>query len=201
MPVAVGLSTQRESAVVWERSSGKVLGPLLGWQDRRTDGVARRLVADGSAERVTALTGLPVDPMFSALKWQWLLDEIDRDRRRSEAGELAVGTVDAWLVANFTGKHQIEAGNASRTQLLDLDRVAWSEELCDLFGVPEAVLPEIVASNTVSTIGDRIPALTGCPLAAVLADSHAALYAHGDALGTDAGKSVKVTYGTGSSVM
>jgi glycerol kinase len=200
-PVAVGFSTQRESALVWERSSGKALGPVLGWQDRRTDGAARRLVSDGEAERVTAVTGLPVDPMFSALKWQWLLDDIDPDRRRSGAGELAVGTVDSWLVANFSGRHQIEVGNASRTQLLDLDRVGWSAELGDLFGVPEAVLPEIVASDTVSTIGVGIPALAGCPLAAVLADSHAALYAHGDALGTDVGDAVKVTYGTGSSVM
>ena len=200
-PIAVGFSTQRESAVVWERSSGKVLGPLLGWQDRRTDGAAQRLVADGAAERVTALTGLPVDPMFSALKWQWLLDEVDRDRRRSDVGELAVGTVDAWLVASFTGRHQIEAGNASRTQLLDLDRLAWSEELGDLFRIPAAVLPEVVASDTVCTLGTEIPALAGCPLAAVLADSHAALYAHGDALGAEIGDSVKVTYGTGSSVM
>jgi glycerol kinase len=199
-PVAVGFSTQRESAVIWERSSGKVLGPLLGWQDRRTDAVAQRLVADDVEERVTAITGLPIDPMFSALKWQWLLDAVDPDRRRSAAGELAVGTVDTWLVSKFTGRHQIEAGNASRTQLLDLDRLAWSEELGDLFRIPASVLPEVVASDTVRTIGTEIPALAGCSLAAVLADSHAALYAHG-ASGSDVGDSVKVTYGTGSSVM
>jgi glycerol kinase len=202
-PVALGLSTQRESAVVWERATRRPLGPVLGWQDRRTHARARRLLDDGGAATVTEITGLPVDPMFSALKWQWLLDDVDPDRRRSHAGDLAVGTVDSWLTANLTGEHRIEAGNASRTMLLDLDRMEWSAQLCDLFTVPAAVLPEIVGSATVTAIAAGASPVSGCPLAAVLADSHAALYAHGVSDCGDAwsGDAVKVTYGTGSSIM
>ena len=135
--VALGVSAQRESAIVWERASGKALGPVLGWQDRRTQDVAARLTAEGVAGEVRSITGLPLDPMFSALKFGWLLDAIDPDRRRSRNGEIAVGTVDAWILAALTGHHRVEAGNASRTQLLDLASVRWSERLCELFGVPD----------------------------------------------------------------
>ena len=145
--VALGVSAQRESAIVWERASGKALGPVLGWQDRRTQDVAARLTAEGVAGEVRSITGLPLDPMFSALKFGWLLDAIDPDRRRSRNGEIAVGTVDAWILAALTGHHRVEAGNASRTQLLDLASVRWSERLCELFGVPTAALPEVVASD------------------------------------------------------
>ena len=119
------------------------------------------------------------------------------------AGELAVGTVDSWLTASLTGRHQIEAGNASRTQLLDLDRLEWAAELCDLFGVPAAVLPEIVGSAAITPLDPDAASALRCPLAAVLADSHAALYAHGTGdLGAGGADSrVKVTYGTGSSIM
>ncbi|MDP9830143.1 glycerol kinase [Kineosporia succinea] len=188
---AVGLSTQRESALVWERSTGKPLGPMLGWQDRRTAGRARAL--SGEAGRVRSVTGLPLDPMFSALKIGWLLDEIDPDRRRSRAGELAVGTVDSWLLARLTGEHRIELGNAARTQLLSLDAGDWDAGLLELFGIPEAVLPRLTASDEPTALVDGL----GVPVTGVLGDSHAALYGHGI---REAG-SVKVTLGTGSSVM
>ncbi len=193
--VALGVSAQRESAIVWERASGKALGPVLGWQDRRTQDVAARLTAEGVADEVRSITGLPLDPMFSALKFGWLLDAIDPDRRRSRNGEIAVGTVDAWIVAALTGHHRVEAGNASRTQLLDLASVRWSERLCELFGVPSATLPEVVASDAPVTI--TAGPLAGVPVAAVLADSHAATYAHGI---RTPGR-IKATYGTGSSIM
>lgn len=189
---AVALSTQRESALVWERATGRPVGPMLGWQDRRTAGRVAELAEH--AERVRSITGLPLDPMFSALKLAWLLDEVDPDRQRARRGELAVGTVDAWLLAGLTGEHRIEAGNASRTQLLDLATGDWSEELCDLFGIPAAVLPQVVASDEPSS---ELSILPGRRIHGVLGDSHAALFGHG----VRQPGAVKATYGTGSSIM
>ena len=193
----LGLSTQRESALVWDRATGRSLGPMLGWQDRRTTDRARELIAEGTADDVRRRTGLPLDPMFSALKLQWLLDEVDPDRRRSKAGELAVGTVDSWLLFHLTGAHRIEAGNASRTQLLNVATTAWDPDLLTLFGIPEAVLPEVVDSDDPIGVRGAFGLAAALPVAAVLADSHAALYGHG----VRAPGSVKATYGTGSSIM
>lgn len=189
---AVALSTQRESAVVWDRTTGDPVSPLLGWQDRRTADSVTEMAADMA--RIRAITGLPLDPMFSALKFRWVLDRVDPDRSRSRRGELAAGTVDSWLVAKLTGDHRIEAGNASRTQLLELATGTWSEELCELFNIPAEVLPRVVPSDEISA---EIRDLPGRRIHAVLGDSHAALYGHG----VRAPGAVKVTYGTGSSVM
>lgn len=195
---AIGLSTQRESAVVWDRSSGAALGPVLGWQDRRTASAAQALHAAGHDDAVRTSTGLPIDPMFSALKFAWLLDSVDPDRSRSSAGQIALGTVDSWIVFRLTGEHRIEVGNASRTQLLDLDTGDWNDNLLGLFGVPRAALPVVVSSIEpsvpvagVAGIGPDVR-ITG-----VLGDSHAALYGHG----ARTPGAVKVTYGTGSSIM
>ncbi|MFD0516700.1 FGGY family carbohydrate kinase [Paractinoplanes durhamensis] len=216
---AVGFSTQRESAVVWDRHTGLPAGPVLGWQDQRAVGICEDLRAKGNAAAVRAISGLPLDPMFSAAKLRWLLDPSSGpdggggrgDGGRGDAwiaaasgrgdlpgrGRLAVGTVDSWLLFALTGSHQIEVGNASRTQLLDVRAGRWSDELLDLFGIPSSVLPEITpSSGELGTIGQRGGALAGLPVTAVLGDSHAALYAHGAGDGD-----VKATYGTGSSVM
>jgi glycerol kinase len=196
--VGVGLSSQRESALAWDRATGTALGPVLGWQDRRTGGTAADLTEAGNGDLVRSVTGLPIDPMFSALKFGWLLDAVDPDRSRSRAGEICVGTVDSWLLFKLTGEHRIEAGNASRTQLLNLTTLDWDDRLLTLFGVPRAALPAIVASSAPSA-----ELLPGCGLPphtrvlAVMCDSHAALYAHG----VRAAGAVKVTYGTGSSIM
>jgi len=189
---ALGLSSQRESAVVWSRRTGEALGPVLGWQDRRTAERARTLAAHD--DDIRRITGLPLDPMFSALKFAHLLDEIDPDRRRSRSGEIALGTVDSFLIARLTGEHRIEIGNASRTQLLDLASGAWSEEMLDLFDIPAEALPRIAESDEPTGAVDRV---AGAAVMAVLGDSHAALFGHG---AREAG-SVKVTYGTGSSIM
>jgi len=194
----VGLSSQRESALVWDRATGAALGPVLGWQDRRTSVHAADLSRAGHAPLVREVTGLPIDPMFSALKLGWLLDQVDPDRARSIAGEICVGTVDSWLLFRLTGEHRIEAGNASRTQLLNLATVDWDDRLLELFGVPRAALPRVCASSTPSAVVhgvDTLPA--GSRVLAVMGDSHSALYAHGV---RDPG-TVKVTYGTGSSIM
>ncbi|TDE95115.1 glycerol kinase [Occultella glacieicola] len=190
--LGLGLSSQRESALLWDTRSGEPLGPVLGWQDRRTSAAAARLAAHDA--EVRERSGLPIDPMFSALKLGWLLDEVDPDRSRSARGEIAAGTVDSWLVHALTGEHRIEIGNASRTQLLNLATGTWDERLLDLFGVPANVLPRVVASTGASL---PIAEFGGLRIHAVLGDSHAALYAHG----VREPGAVKVTYGTGSSVM
>jgi glycerol kinase len=183
---AVGFSTQRESAVVWDRITGRPAGPVLGWQDQRTRAYCDALRDKGFAGPIRKISGLPLDPMFSAAKLRWLLDR---------SPDAAVGTVDAWLLYALTGSHQIEVGNASRTQLLDVRAGTWSPELLDIFGIPSSALPVITrSSGDLGVISESGGELAGLPVTAVLGDSHAALYAHGVS-------GVKVTYGTGSSVM
>ena len=195
---AVGLSTQRESVVLWERASGRPLGPLLSWQDQRTADRAARLRDEGADALVRAASGLPLDPMFSALKAAWLLDAHDPDRHRSRRGELCVGTVDAWLLSRFGGEPVTEVGNAARTQLLDVRAGRWDPELLALFDVPEAALPRVVASTgPFPPVSGLAPVPDGTRVLAVLGDSHAALFAHA---GWRPGQ-VKATYGTGSSIM
>lgn len=197
---AVGLSTQRESVLLWDRATGEPVGPLLGWQDRRTADDCARLLADGAGPGVRAATGLPLDPMFSALKAKWLLDTYDPDRTRARRGELCLGTVDSWLLWRLGGgaDHVIEVGNAARTQLLDIRRRDWDENLLALFGVPHAALPRVVASTgPFPPVRGVAPLVDGTPVGAVLGDSHAALFGHG----VFAPGRVKATYGTGSSVM
>ncbi|MBO0903000.1 FGGY family carbohydrate kinase [Jiella sonneratiae] len=196
--VAVGLSTQRESILLWDRRTGEAISPLLSWQDQRTSDLAGRLGTPAFRERVRRISGLPLDPMFSALKARWLLDAYDPGRDRSRAGELAIGTVDSWLVQKFGGGHAIEIGNASRTQLLDTARGVWSEELCEGFSIPAEVLPRVTPSTGPFPAVRGLPPLKeGTPVTAILGDSHAALYGHGVRMPG----SVKATYGTGSSVM
>lgn len=171
-PDAIALSNQRESAVVWNDS---YTSSVIGWQDARTAADCDRLREHEALVR--ARTGLALDPMFSATKLHRLLDGRD---------DLRAGTIDAFLIHRLTGEFAIEAGNASRTLLMSLETLQWDAELCALFGVPRSTLPEIRRSD--AGFGDH----DGIPVTAVLADSHAALYAHGAA---------KATYGTGSSVM
>ncbi|WP_426517643.1 FGGY family carbohydrate kinase [Diaminobutyricibacter sp. McL0618] len=194
----IALSTQRESAVIWDRATGEPLGPVLGWQDRRTVAAAQALTTAGHGDRVRHITGLPVDPMFSALKFAWLLDRVDPGRERANRGEIAVGTVDSWLVHRLTGEFRIETGNASRTALLDLATLDWSDELLEIFRIPRAALPPVFPSNAVTAPVTGLPMLpAGTRIHAVLGDSHAALYGHG----ARTPGSVKVTLGTGSSIM
>jgi len=184
---AVGLSTQRESLLLWDRRTGRPLGPMLSWQDQRTDSEPLREHADA----IRALSGLPLDPMFSATKARWLLDAYGRDG-------VCLGTVDSFLLTRFGGEHVIEAGNAARTQLLDVRELDWSPALLDLFGVPRDVLPRVVPSTgPFAAVRDLAPLPDGTPICAVMGDSHAALFAHA---GWRPGQ-VKATYGTGSSIM
>ena len=196
---AVGLSTQRESLMLWERSSGELVGPLISWQDQRTAQTCRDLLDSGAGEKIRRISGLPLDPMFSATKASWLLDAADPARSRSRRGELCLGTVDSWLLSKLGGEHLIEIGNAARTQLLNVRERCWDPELLDLFAVPEEVLPTVVPSTGPFPTAAGLTGLAGStpPISAVMGDSHAALFAHAAwRPGT-----VKATYGTGSSVM
>ena len=192
----IGLSTQRETVVAWDARTGRPLGPALSWQDQRAVAICERL--SNLADVVAARTGLLLDPMFSAAKIAWLLDVYDPDRSGARTGKVKVGTIDSWLLWRLTGRHLTEAGNASRTSLLDIATVAWDPELCEGFGVPIECLPEVVSSTPlVSTTMALGPAPAGTPVAAVLGDSHAALFANAGWLPG----SVKASYGTGSSIM
>ncbi|MFL6078418.1 MAG: FGGY family carbohydrate kinase [Ornithinibacter sp.] len=197
--VGIGISTQRETAVCWSRSTGRALGPALGWQDARTAAWCDDLAAaNPRAETlVHDRTGLALDPMFSAPKFRAAITTaIDAG---ADPRDVAVGTVDSWLVWKLTGEHLTELGNASRTLLLDLQRLAWHDDLLALFGIDGHHLAEVRPSDagfgaTTTQLG-RLGA--GVPVAAALADSHAALYHHGC---TQPGTG-KATYGTGTSVM
>lgn len=193
-PRGISIANQRETVVAWHRPTGTPLGPALGWQDART--AAWCAEREASAVLVADRTGLSLDPMYSAPKMRWLLDRAIADGVDPE--EIALGTVDSWLVHKLTGEYRIETGNASRTLLLNLHSGEWDDELCALFGVPRRLLPQVTPSDAGfgRTRGSTlVPA--GIPVAAVLADSHSALFFHGC---TEPG-AAKATYGTGSSVM
>ena len=169
-PEGIAISNQRESVVCWDARSGRALGPVLGWQDSRTAEFCDWLRSPEREFSVAATTGLSLDPMFSAPKMRYLLDRVGA-AMPDDARHARIGTIDAWLVARLSGQdsYVIEAGNASRTLLMDLATLQWSEEMCALFGVPAARLPRIVASNADfgATAGlDALP--DGVPIVGVL---------------------------------
>jgi glycerol kinase len=192
----IGITNQRETVLVWDRASGRPIHRALVWQDGRTAAACREMKEAGHEAEVRRRTGLVIDPYFSATKLAWLLDHVPDARRRAEAGELAAGTVDSWLVWRLTGGrlHLTDPTNASRTLLYDLRAGAWDPFLLDLFGVPAAVLPEVRASSEVygTTSGDAFGA--EIPVAGIAGDQQAALYGHG-CWSRGEGKN---TYGTGA---
>ncbi|MDP9810394.1 glycerol kinase [Rhizobium tibeticum] len=191
---AVAISNQRESVTAWDADTGEALGPVLSWQCRRTAADCARLLAEGRLERVQALTGLPLDPMFPGSKFRWLLDRMPAGR------SVRLGTIDSWLVHCLTGgsRHACDASNAARSQLFDLQEQRWSEELGEIFGVDTALLPEVLDSSADFGVTQGLPGVPdGTPIRAAIGDSHAALFGHGAFKPGDG----KVTFGTGSSVM
>lgn len=196
-PAGIAISNQRESVVVWDAITGEALAPILGWQDSRTAEFCDWLRSPEREFAVASTTGLSLDPMFSAPKMRYLLDRVPG---AVAAGRARIGTIDSWLVGRLTGRRSyvIEAGNASRTLLLDLAGLDWSAAMCELFGVDRALLPDVVPSDadfgTTSGL-DVLP--DGVPVIGVLGDSHAALFGHGCRTAAEG----KATYGTGSSVM
>jgi glycerol kinase len=199
-PVAIGISNQRESVVLWERATAKSLAPCVVWQCQRGNALVEALQQPGVAEDVHSRTGLELDPMFSASKMRWLLDNTPSARRCAKQGEICLGTVDSWLLFKLTGGrvHACDMTNASRTLLFNLHTLDWDDELLRLFEIPRQALPAVQSSTGVighTVACDALPA--GIPIAAAVGDSHGALVGHaGFAPGA-----VKATYGTGSSVM
>jgi glycerol kinase len=198
--VALGITNQRETTICWDRSTGEPVAPAIVWQDRRTASLARRLGEQGGGDLIRSRTGLLPDAYFSGTKMRWLLDNVDDLRPRAEAGEVAFGTVDSWLVWQLTEgqAHKTDATNASRTLLMDLATRQWDDELCDLIGVPAAALPSIQASahDYGVTHGNVFNGLE-VPIAGILGDQQAALFAQAC---FEPGQ-VKNTYGTGSFVL
>ncbi|MEZ5716695.1 MAG: FGGY family carbohydrate kinase, partial [Paracoccaceae bacterium] len=142
---AIGITNQRETTLVWDRATGVPLYDAIVWQDRRTAETCRSLREAGQEETIRARTGLVLDPYFSGTKLAWILDNVEGARARAEAGELAFGTVDSWLIWQLTGGavHATDATNASRTMLYNIVEGQWDSEICGLLGVPMAMLPEV----------------------------------------------------------
>ncbi len=199
--VALGVANQRETTLLWDRRSGDLVAPVVVWQDRRGAAICERLVAAGLGPLVERRTGLVLHPYFSASKLTWLFEADPALRRRAEHGELCFGTMDSFLLWRLSGGalHVTDATNASRTLLMSLNELAWDLELCELFGVPAAVLPRIVASvgALATTAPSAVPMLPGVPLAGVLGDQQAALLAQAC---QEPGQA-KSTYGTGSFIL
>ncbi len=196
---AIGITNQRETTVLWERASGRPVANAIVWQDRRTAALCAQLEARGLGELVRARTGLLLDPYFSGTKIAWLLDHVDGLRARAEAGEIAFGTVDAWLIWNLTGgrRHVTDVTNASRTLLFDIHRLAWSDELLAALNIPRALLPEVLPCS--ADFGTTAVELFGgaIPIAGAAGDQHAALVGQA---GFECGVA-KSTYGTGSFIL
>jgi glycerol kinase len=198
---AVGITNQRETTLVWDRASGKPIHRAIVWQDRRTGGRCAELRAAGHLDRVRATTGLVLDPYFSGTKAAWILDHVDGARARADAGELAFGTVDSFLVWRLSGAarvHVTDVTNASRTLLMSLRTLAWDDGMLALFGVPRAVLPAIVGSaERVAVTQGFGPLPDGVPIAGIAGDQQAALFGQACFAVGDA----KCTYGTGAFVL
>jgi glycerol kinase len=193
--VAIGITNQRETIVLWDRETGKPLHNAIVWQDRRTAETCRKLKADGHEEMIRTKTGLLLDPYFSATKLAWLLDHVDGAREAAARGELAAGTIDSFLLWRLTGGkvHATDITNAGRTMLCNIHSGEWDDELLTLFGVDASLLPQIVGNSEI--YGETDPALFGraIPIAGMAGDQQAAL------IGQACFKPgmVKSTYGTG----
>ena len=193
---AVGVTNQRETAVVWDRKTGKPVHNAIVWQDTRTDNICNELAKDGGQDRFRAKVGLPLATYFSGPKVKWLLENVEGLRAKAEAGDLAFGNIDTWCIWNLTGGvnggvHVTDVTNASRTMLMNLETLDWDPEILGIMGIPRSMLPQIRPSS--ETYGKCVGDLAGIPVAGDLGDQQAAIfgqtcYSVGEA---------KNTYGTG----
>lgn len=215
---AVGVTNQRETTVVWDRTTGIPIADAIVWQDTRTQPLIDDLRANADEERIRYVTGLPLNTYFSATKIRWLLDTARDARARAQAGQLMFGTMDSWIVWNLTGgphggRHVTDVTNASRTLLMDIKTCTWSEEMRQVFDIPASLLPEIVPSSGViapiaGVSGEHqltihghdahgVPELAGVPVAGILGDQQAASFGQAAFNPGEA----KSTYGTGNFLM
>ena len=191
----IGLTNQRETVVVWDRATGEPLHNAIVWQDRRTADICERLRAGGHEAAISKATGLKLDPYFSGTKLTWLFETYPNLRKRAEAGEVAAGTIDSWLIWKLTGgrRHVTDFTNASRTLLFNINRGRWDENLCELLGVPRAVLPQAQPSRSLFGATDEAVLGARLPISGVAGDQQSALFGQGGFVQGVA----KNTYGTG----
>lgn len=193
---AIGIANQRETFVVWDRSTGKTVHPAIVWQDRRGAELCERLAREGAEQRVSEISGLVLDSYFSASKLAWLLDAVPGLRQRAEEGSIAFGTIDCFLLWKLTeGQvHATDPTNAARTLLYDIARMDWSEDLCRLFGVPRAMLPEVRDNDALFGVASAAVLGRAIPVRGMAGDQQAALIGqHCLSPGC-----IKITYGTGA---
>jgi glycerol kinase len=193
---AVGITNQRETAVVWDKNTGKAVYNAIVWQDTRTDVYVNEFGKDGGQDRFRAKVGLPLATYFSGPKVKWVLDNVDGARAKAEAGDLLFGNIDTWCIWNLTGGtnggvHVTDVTNASRTMLMNLETLDWDDEILGIMGIPRSMLPAIKASSEV--YGTGVGDLAGIPIAGDLGDQQAALFGQ---TCFSAGEA-KNTYGTG----
>jgi glycerol kinase len=193
---AVGITNQRETAVVWDRKTGKAVYNAIVWQDTRTDTIINEFAKEGGQDRFRAKVGLPLATYFSGPKVKWILDNVDGARAKADAGDLVFGNIDTWCIWNLTGGtnggvHVTDVTNASRTMLMNLETLDWDDEILGIMGIPRSMLPEIKASSEV--YGTGVGDLAGIPIAGDLGDQQAALFGQ---TCFSAGEA-KNTYGTG----
>ncbi|ARJ05858.1 glycerol kinase [Cnuibacter physcomitrellae] len=195
---AVGITNQRETAVVWDKNTGEPVYNAIVWQDTRTQPIVDRL-ADGDPERFKQIVGLPLATYFSGTKIVWILENVEGAREKAEAGDLLFGTTDTWVLWNLTGGtdggvHATDVTNASRTLFMDLETLQWRDDILEAFGVPKSMLPEIKSSSEVYGQVESSNLLREVPVAGILGDQQAATFGQA---AFDAGES-KNTYGTGN---
>jgi glycerol kinase len=196
---AVGITNQRETAVVWDRTTGEPVYNAIVWQDTRTQSIVDRLAAAGGVERFKQKVGLPLATYFSGTKIVWILENVPGAREKAEAGDLLFGTTDTWVLWNLTGGvqggvHATDVTNASRTMFMDLETLQWDDEILETFGVPRSMLPEIRSSSEVYGTANEHSLLRETPIAGILGDQQAATFGQA---AFDAGEA-KNTYGTGN---
>ena len=194
---SIAITNQRETVILWDSVSGEPLYDGIGWQCRRTSAYCQDLIEQGYQEKIQDVTGLPIDPEFSATKIAWILDHVPEARLKASKGEVKFGTVDSWLVWNLTNRqfHVTDITNASRTMLLDLDTLQWSSDMLELFNIPVSILPEIIPSNAVvGKIHKKFLRGESKDIVAVIGDQQASLF--GQAC-FEIGMT-KCTYGTGA---
>jgi len=192
---AIGITNQRETTIVWDRQTGKPIYNAIVWQDRRTAPFCEGLKTEGYEQLIQQSTGLLIDAYFSASKVSWILENVPQAQQLAEAGRLAFGTVDTWLVWKLTGGriHITDASNASRTMLCNLHTCDWDKELLDIFGIPQSMLPSVRGSSEIYAEVDSVPGLNGVPIAGIAGDQQAALFGQ-RCVSTGLTKN---TYGTG----
>ncbi len=196
---AIGITNQRETTVVWDRETGKPVYNAIVWQDRRTSDYCDKLRNEGWSDKIQQKTGLVLDSYFSGTKLKWILDNVDGARQKAEAGKLAFGTIDSWLIWNLTKgeKHVTDITNASRTLLFNIHDKKWDSELLDLMSIPENMLPNVCSSSGDFAVAELNSFENGIPITGIAGDQQAALFGQ---MCLEPGM-LKNTYGTGSFIM